>query len=301
MQQDDSRRSHAALERTRDWAFEATGLAGHVADPQWEIKVLLRISDVLDRCGDHDDAVELQSRAMRLMYGARDAWRCRRLRRFRRAASTGASATPVCVPARDHLLRRAGHHHAPALAAAFGPEVDDPVGLGDHVQVVLDHDHAVAAVDQPVQHADQLLHVGHVQADGRLVQHVQRVRRLLAAARDVVAHLAQFGHQLDALRLAAAQRRRRLAQRQVAQAHVLQQLQRVGDGRHRGEELDRLVDLHLQHVADALAAPADGQRLGVEALAVADVAGHLHVGQEAHLDGAQALALRSCGSGRRRC
>jgi tetratricopeptide (TPR) repeat protein len=66
---DDSRRSHAALERTRDWAFEATGLAGHVTDPQWEIKVLLRISDVLDRCGDHDDAVELQSRAMRLMYG----------------------------------------------------------------------------------------------------------------------------------------------------------------------------------------------------------------------------------------
>ena len=66
---DDSRRSHAALERTRDWAFEATGLAGHVTDPQWEIKVLLRISDVLDRCGDHDDAVELQARAMRLMYG----------------------------------------------------------------------------------------------------------------------------------------------------------------------------------------------------------------------------------------
>lgn len=65
----DARRSHAAGERTRDRAFEVAGLAGHVADPAWEIKVLLRISDVLDRCGDHDDAVELQSRAMRLMYG----------------------------------------------------------------------------------------------------------------------------------------------------------------------------------------------------------------------------------------
>jgi tetratricopeptide (TPR) repeat protein len=64
----DARHGHAALERTRDWAFEATRMAGRVADPQWEIKVLLRISDVLDRCGDHDDAVELQSRAMRLMY-----------------------------------------------------------------------------------------------------------------------------------------------------------------------------------------------------------------------------------------
>jgi hypothetical protein len=64
----DVQRSHAALERTRDRVHEVTGLAGHVTDPQWEIKVLLRISDVLDRCGDHDDAVELQARAMRLMY-----------------------------------------------------------------------------------------------------------------------------------------------------------------------------------------------------------------------------------------
>ena len=70
---------------------------------------------------------------------------------------------------------------APAVHAALGPEVDHPVGLGDHVQVVLDHHHAVAAVDQPVQHADQLLDVGHVQADRRLVEHVERVRRLLAA------------------------------------------------------------------------------------------------------------------------
>ncbi|HRH87554.1 MAG TPA: hypothetical protein PLO41_11950 [Rubrivivax sp.] len=66
---DDPGLSQAALERTRDWVFEAAVLAGRVSDPQWEIKVLLRISDVLDRCGDHDDAVQLQSRAMQLMYG----------------------------------------------------------------------------------------------------------------------------------------------------------------------------------------------------------------------------------------
>lgn len=60
---------HAARERARDHAFEASTLAGRVADPQWEIKVLLRISDVLDRCGDRDDAVQMQTRAMRLMAG----------------------------------------------------------------------------------------------------------------------------------------------------------------------------------------------------------------------------------------
>lgn len=67
---DHAAQRRAALERTRDRAFEAVALAAHVADAQWEIKVLLRISDVLDRCGDHDDAVQLQSRAMRMMYGA---------------------------------------------------------------------------------------------------------------------------------------------------------------------------------------------------------------------------------------
>jgi tetratricopeptide (TPR) repeat protein len=65
---DGSRRGHAALERTRDRAFEAAALAGRVADPHWEIKVLLRVSDVLDRCGDHEEAIGLQVRALSLMY-----------------------------------------------------------------------------------------------------------------------------------------------------------------------------------------------------------------------------------------
>ena len=60
---------HAARERARDHAFEAGTLAGRVADPAWEIPVLLRISDVLDRCGDRDDAVQMQTRALRLMAG----------------------------------------------------------------------------------------------------------------------------------------------------------------------------------------------------------------------------------------
>lgn len=69
----DAQRAYAALERTRDHAFEAAALAGRAADPQWEIQVLLRISDVLDRCGDHDDAINLQSRALRLICGAPEA------------------------------------------------------------------------------------------------------------------------------------------------------------------------------------------------------------------------------------
>ena len=58
---------YAALERSRDHAFEAARLAGQTTDSHWEIKVLLRISDVLNRCGDHDDATHMQERAITLL------------------------------------------------------------------------------------------------------------------------------------------------------------------------------------------------------------------------------------------
>ena len=53
-----------------DLCETAAAVAGQVADPEWEASVLLRISDVLDRCGDHDDAAQLQVRALRLMSGS---------------------------------------------------------------------------------------------------------------------------------------------------------------------------------------------------------------------------------------
>lgn len=56
-----------ARDRARDHAFEAARLAGQATDPHWEVKLLLRTSDVLDRCGDHDDAVLMQQRALELM------------------------------------------------------------------------------------------------------------------------------------------------------------------------------------------------------------------------------------------
>ena len=58
---------HAWRERARDRAFEAAGLAGKVTDPQWGARVLLRVSDVLDNCGDHADATALQNRAVTLL------------------------------------------------------------------------------------------------------------------------------------------------------------------------------------------------------------------------------------------
>lgn len=69
-EQEHSGSGRAARERARLHAFEASTLAPHVADSGWEVKVLLRASDVLDRCGNHDDAAQLQTRALRLMSGS---------------------------------------------------------------------------------------------------------------------------------------------------------------------------------------------------------------------------------------
>ncbi len=59
--------AYAARERARDRAFEAGQLAARVADSGWELQVLLRISEVLDRCGDRADAMHWQARALSLV------------------------------------------------------------------------------------------------------------------------------------------------------------------------------------------------------------------------------------------
>lgn len=72
---DDAQHARALYDQARDHAFEASRMAAHCADPQWEVTVLLRVSDVLDRCGDHDDAIALQCRALQLIarHAAADA------------------------------------------------------------------------------------------------------------------------------------------------------------------------------------------------------------------------------------
>jgi tetratricopeptide (TPR) repeat protein len=65
----DAATARAARDRARDEAFEAASLASSVMDGDWSVRALLRVSDVLNRCGDHDDAACLQARALQLMHG----------------------------------------------------------------------------------------------------------------------------------------------------------------------------------------------------------------------------------------
>lgn len=60
---------HAARERARDHAFEVSQWVGRLSDPTCEARVLLRVCDVLERCGDHADAMQMQLRALNLIGG----------------------------------------------------------------------------------------------------------------------------------------------------------------------------------------------------------------------------------------
>ena len=104
--------------------------------------------------------------------------------------------------------------------------------------------------------------------------------------------LGQLAGQLHPLGLAARQGGGGLAQAHVAQAHVHQGLHVAGDGGLVGEELEGVGAGHVQHVGDVAALEVDLEGVAVVAAALAHLAGHVHVGQEVHLDldGAVALA-----------
>src|SRR5690348_6776596 len=101
----------------------------------------------------------------------------------------------------------------------------------------------------------------------------------------------KFLRQLDALRLTARERRRRLPEMDVIEADVAQGFELLADRRHRTEELDRIEHRHVEDVGDVLALVLDFERVPIVALAAAYLAGDVNIGQEMHLDADDAVAL----------
>ena len=106
-----------------------------------------------------------------------------------------------------------------------------------------------------------------------------------------VARFDELLGELDALRLAARQRGGALAQAHVGEADVEQRLQLRLYGRHRREERQRVLDRHVEDLLNVLSLEADLEGFAVVALAPADVAGHVHIGQKMHLHLDDAVAL----------
>ncbi len=168
------------------------------------------------------------------------------------------------------------------------------IGGADRILVMLHHQHRVAQALEPLQRAEQALIVALVQADARLVQHVEHAGQARA----------DLAREPDALALAAGERRRAARQGEVIEPDIDQELQplidlaqnppgdfqplrrqRVG---HAGKPVARGRDRHLRHFGEMFARHLYRQRLGLQPRALADGAWPLRLvaGQLlAHPDG----------------
>ena len=81
--------------------------------------------------------------------------------------------------------------------------------------IVLDDEQRVAQVAQALQNFDQAIRVARMQADGRLVEHVERANQVRAERRG----------ELNALRFAAGKRGGEAVERQVVEADFVEESQ----------------------------------------------------------------------------
>ena len=146
---------------------------------------------------------------------------------------------------------------------------------------MLDDQDCIPRVHQRLQDLNELVDVGHVEAGGGLVEDIDRPPCGAAA---------QLRCQLHPLGFAAGEGGGALPQLHVAKSHVHQGLHLVVKPGQVFKKRQRLVGGHLQHVGDGLSLVGHLQGLAVIALAVADLAGDVDVGQKVHLDLHQAVA-----------
>ena len=122
----------------------------------------------------------------------------------------GLAMMSIGVPCGDDLA---------AMDAGAGADIDHIVGDADGVLVVLDHDHGVAEVAQPLERVEEPGVVALMQPDRRLVEHVE--------------HAGQAGADLrgepDALALAAGQRAGGAGEREIIEPDIDQEFQPRAD------------------------------------------------------------------------
>ena len=87
------------------------------------------------------------------------------------------------------------------------------IGNLDHIQIVFDDDDGVPAVHELLQYRGQTVDVGDVQSGRRLVQNIDGLSGC---------PFGQFGRQLDALGLAAGERRGGLSELDISETDFLQ-------------------------------------------------------------------------------
>jgi hypothetical protein len=115
--------------------------------------------------------------------------------------------------------KRTAENDPAALFAGAQAHIDDRVGDADHVRIMFDDQHGVALIAQLAQDRDQSLVVARVQPNRRFVEHVEGVNQ----------RGPERGREINALRLAARERRRQPIERQVIESHVAEETKPLPD------------------------------------------------------------------------
>ena len=184
------------------------------------------------------------------------------------------------------FFRRACENDPAALFAASRPHVDEVVRVPDHVRIVLDDHDRRAVRDELAEHAEERPDVERVKADGRLVEDEERVGL----------DPAHFAGELEALRLAAGEAGRGLAEREVAQAEFVQDRETLADELEVAAESERGADVHRHQIGKRRRAsglvrqqdlPGGLAVTGPAAVGTRDI----DVGQELHVQADEARAV----------
>ena len=120
----------------------------------------------------------------------------------------------------------------------------------------------------------ELLNVTKMQAGSRFVQNIER-----AAG----AGLGEFSREFHPLRLAAGKLRRRLAEREVAQAHIDERAKDASNLRHSIKKMGCISGTQFQNIRDRLAVPLGMQCFRGVASAFARLALDPHIWKKMHL------------------
>ena len=189
----------------------------------------------------------------------------------------------------QQLVIGAGEHHLAAVLTRPRTQVDDVVALLDDLRVVLHHHHGIVVGSEAVEDLHQAVAVPRMQADGGLVQHVQRIHQ----------GRADGGGQVHPLELAPGQGPGLTVEGQVLQAHAHEIVQAPADlvehqtrhlivARVEFQGLKVGMGVGYAHAADVRDVPPgdpEVQALGLEPRPLAIDAGHVTpVARQEHAD-----------------
>lgn len=194
------------------------------------------------------------------------------------------------------FFRGAGGDELPAGCAAFGTDVENPVGFGQHVEVVFDDDDGVTAVDETVKEGDEFFYVGEVEADGGFFQKVEIFREVGIGGFEKMFlpdlfGLGKFGDEFQPLRFSAAEGGAGLTDFEVAQAGFLQEIQGYRHFRLIFKEGEGFIHTEFENVKNRILTVFHLQHAPAPTLAPTLFTGNVGWGQEVHFDFNRALTL----------